>query len=151
MGPEDVTPVAPVNALERMPTPVVFPTGRGFVEMSNIKKSAAPMVGWLSRTEFASLADMQLAASEVRRRARYHLFRGGSSESMTQGVVLARRYRVLFFQAAATVFLAVRGFPGERVLAHALVVVFYALACFYPGPPVTERRKARMIGAGGPG
>jgi signal transduction histidine kinase len=91
---------------------------------------------------------MQLAASDVRRRARYHLIRGGPSAHLTQGMVLTRRFLVLFFQGAAIVLLAVRGFPATRLLFHALVGVFYAVACFYPGPPVTERRKARMLVAG---
>jgi signal transduction histidine kinase len=92
---------------------------------------------------------MQPAASEVRRRARDHLINGGPAH-LTQGMVmvLTRRYLVLLFQAATICLLAVRGFPAARLAIHALVAAFYALACFYPGPPTTERRKVRMLCAG---
>jgi signal transduction histidine kinase len=90
---------------------------------------------------------MQLAASDVRRRARYHLIRGGTP-GMAHGMAVTRRFLVLLFQAAAIVLLGVRGFPTGRLVFHGLVGVFYGLACFWPGPPVTERRKVRMLAAG---
>jgi signal transduction histidine kinase len=126
--------------------PVVFPTGAALP--TGLKRAPqSKILGWLSRTEFASLSGMQPAASEVRRRARDHLIQGGSAH-LTKGMVLTRRYLVLLFQAATICLLAVRGFPAARLLIHAAVGVFYALACFYPGPPMTERRKVRMLGAG---
>jgi signal transduction histidine kinase len=91
---------------------------------------------------------MQLAASDVSRRVRYHLMGGGPASHATQGMARTRRFMVLFFQAATIVLLAARGFPGPRLLFHALVGVFYAVACFYPDPPVPERRKVRMLVAG---
>jgi signal transduction histidine kinase len=90
---------------------------------------------------------MQLAASDVRRRARYHLIRGGTP-GMAQGMAVTRRLLVLLFQAAAIALLGLRGFPTERLVFHGLVGVFYGLVCFCPGPPVTEGRKVRMLGAG---
>jgi signal transduction histidine kinase len=90
---------------------------------------------------------MQLAASDVRRRARYHLIQG-AAPGMAHGMAVTRRYLVLFFQAATIALLAVRGFPTGRLVFHGLVGLFYGLACFWPGPPVTERRKVRMLGAG---
>jgi signal transduction histidine kinase len=103
---------------------------------------------WRARTEFASLSGMQLAASDVRRRARHHLIRGGAPGHLTQGMVLTRRFLVLFFQAATILLLGARGFPATRIVFHVVVGVFYALACFYPGPPMTERRKVCMLCAG---
>jgi signal transduction histidine kinase len=90
---------------------------------------------------------MELAASDVRRRARYHLIQGGKP-GMAQGMALTRRFLVLLFQAGVIVLLGVRGFPAGRLVFHGLVGVLYGLACFYPGPPATERRKLRMLGAG---
>jgi signal transduction histidine kinase len=63
-------------------------------------------------------------------------------------MVLTRRFLVLFFQAATILLLGARGFPGTRIVFHAAVGVGYALACFYPGPPTTERRKVCMLCAG---
>jgi signal transduction histidine kinase len=90
---------------------------------------------------------MQLAASDIRRRARYHLIRGGTP-GMAHGMAVTKRLLVLLFQAATIALLGLRGFPTERLVFHGLVGVFYGLACFCPGPPVTERRKVRMLAAG---
>lgn len=90
---------------------------------------------------------MQLAASDVRRRARYHLIRGGTP-GMAHGMAVTRRFLVLLFQAGTIVLLGVRGFPPARLVVHALVGVFYGCACFWPGQAVTERRKVRMLAAG---
>ena len=67
---------------------------------------------------------------------------------MAQGMALMRRFLVLLFQAATIALLGLRGFPTSRLVFHGLVGVFYGLVCFYPQPPVTERRKVRMLGAG---
>jgi signal transduction histidine kinase len=67
---------------------------------------------------------------------------------MAQGMALMRRFLVLLFQAATIALLGLRGFPTSRLVFHGLVGVFYGLVCFYPHPPVTERRKVRMLGAG---
>ncbi len=86
---------------------------------------------------------MQPPASEVRRRARYHALRGGPRE-LAQGVARTRRFLVLFFQVAALGFLAVRGFPWPRLVAHALICLFYLAVSRYPSP-ATERAKIRML------
>ena len=132
--------------MDGVTTPVAFPTGQLFAKTFTVQKQST-LIGWLSSTEFASLSSMQLAASDVRRRARYHLIRGGTP-GMAQGMALTRRVLVLLFQAGTIALLGLRGFPNERLVFHGLVGIFYGLACFYPGAPVTERRKVRMLGAG---
>jgi signal transduction histidine kinase len=127
-------------------TPVAFPTAPLFVKPFICRKQTTA-ARWLSRMEFASLRNMQLAASDVRRRARYHLIRGGTP-GMAQGMTVTKRYLVLLFQAATIALLGMRGFPTERLVFHGLVGVLYGLACFCPGPPITERRKVRMLAAG---
>jgi len=129
-----------------MPTAVAFPTGQ-LLANTFIYRKQSTVVGWFSRTEFASIPSMQLAASDVRRRARYHLIRGGTP-GMAHGMAVTKRFLVLLFQAAAIALLGMRGFPTERLVIHGLVGVFYGLACFYPGPSMTEHRKVRMLAAG---
>jgi signal transduction histidine kinase len=87
---------------------------------------------------------MQARPSEVRRRARYHALRGGPPEHVAQGVARTRRFVVLFFQLAALGLLAVRGFPGPRLLVHGLICLVYLAVSRYPSPP-TERAKIRML------
>jgi signal transduction histidine kinase len=88
---------------------------------------------------------METAASEIRRRARYHALRGGPPANLAHGMARPRRYLVLMFQLAVIGFLAARGFPGGRLLAHAGICVFYLLFCRHPSPPVTVRAKLRML------
>jgi signal transduction histidine kinase len=88
---------------------------------------------------------MQPAPSEVRRRARYHALRGGSSVQVAQGVARTRRFLVLLFQVATLGLLAWRGFPALRVAAHAAICLVYVAICRYPTPPVTERVKIRIL------
>ncbi|HSS40324.1 MAG TPA: hypothetical protein VLT58_16265, partial [Polyangia bacterium] len=66
---------------------------------------------------------------------------------MTQGVARARRFVVVFFQLGALALLAARGFPGPRLLVHALICIFYLSLSRYPSPP-TERAKMRMLVGG---
>ena len=92
---------------------------------------------------------MQPAASEVRRRVRYHALRGsGPPAQVAQGVARTRRFLVLLFQVATLGFLALRGFPGQRLLVHAGICLFYLAVCRYPPPPITERAKVRMLVGG---
>jgi two-component system, NtrC family, sensor histidine kinase HydH len=84
------------------------------------------------------------AASEVHRRARYHAMRVGPSE-LAQGLARTRRFAVLLFQVAALALLALRGFSGQRLLVHAAICAVYLVACRYPAPPITVRRKVRML------
>jgi signal transduction histidine kinase len=87
---------------------------------------------------------MQPAASEVRRRARYHALRGTPPAEVTQAT-RRRRLIVLLFQLATLALLVVRGFPGQRLAIHAGICVFYLLACRYPAPPIGERTKIRIL------
>jgi len=91
---------------------------------------------------------MEPGASAVRRRARYHALRGGPPELVAQGVARTRRLLVLLFQVATLGFLAARGFPGQRLLVHALICLFYLAFARYPPPPISERAKIRMLVAG---
>jgi len=88
---------------------------------------------------------MQPGPSEVRRRARYHALRGSAQVQVAQGVARARRFLVLLFQLAVLGFLALRGFPAERLAVHAAICLFYMAVARYPKGPVTERIKARML------
>lgn len=88
---------------------------------------------------------MEPGTSEVRRRARYHALRGGSSVQVAQGVARTRRFLVLMFQVATLAFLAWRGFPAVRVAVHAAICLMYVAICRYPSPPVTERVKIRIL------
>jgi signal transduction histidine kinase len=88
---------------------------------------------------------MEPGASEVRRRARYHALRGGPPAQVAQGVARTRRFLVLLFQVVTLAFLALRGFPGPRLVAHAAICLLYLAVCRYPAPPVTERVKVRIL------
>ena len=91
---------------------------------------------------------MEPGLSEVRRRARYHALRGGPAAHVAQGVARTRRFLVLIFQVVVLGFLALRGFPGQRLLVHAAICLFYLAACRYPVGPVTERVKMRVLSGG---
>jgi signal transduction histidine kinase len=88
------------------------------------------------------------AASEVRRRARDHLIRGGTVPGLAHGAALTKCIVMLSFQALTIALLGVGGYPAERLVFHGLVGGFYALSWVYPGPPATERRKVRMLVVG---
>ncbi|HET6147876.1 MAG TPA: HAMP domain-containing sensor histidine kinase [Polyangia bacterium] len=88
---------------------------------------------------------MEPEASAVRRRARYHALRGGPPAQVAQGVARTRRFQVLLFQVVALAFLAVRGFPGQRLAVHAVICLIYLAVSRYPAPPITERAKVRML------
>ena len=42
-------------------------------------------------------------------------------------------------------FLALRGFPGPRLLVHGAICLFYLAVCRYPPSPITERVKTRIL------
>jgi signal transduction histidine kinase len=88
---------------------------------------------------------LQPETSEVRRRARYHALRGGPPAQVAQGVARTRRMLVLLFQVATLGFLAMRGFPGWRLLVHGGICLFYLAVCRYPATPINERIKARIL------
>src|SRR3954470_8563799 len=92
--------------------------------------------------------DMEPGLSEVRRRARYHALRGGPPVQVAQGVARTRRFLVLIFQVVVLAFLALRGFPGARLLVHGAICLFYLAACRYPAGPITERVKIRVLTLG---
>lgn len=87
---------------------------------------------------------MHPGASEVRRRARYHALRGGSAQ-VVQGLARTRRFLVLLFQVATLAFLALRGFPGQRLAVHGAICLFFLAVCRYPNGPITERIKVRIL------
>jgi len=87
---------------------------------------------------------MQPAASEVRRRARYHVLRSPPAE-MAQCLLKTRHSLVILLQFATLGLLAWRGFPTVRLAAHAAVCVFYLVACRSPTFPIAERTKMRLL------
>ena len=87
---------------------------------------------------------MQPAASELQRRARYHVLRSPPAE-MAQCLAKTRRSLVILLQIATLVLLAWRGFPAVRLAAHGAVCVFYLVACRSPSFPIAERTKMRLL------
>src|SRR5207244_8769265 len=79
------------------PYTTLFRSGQLFAK-AFISRKQSTHGGWFSRMEFASLSDMQLAASDVRRRARYHLIRG-ATPGMAHGMAVTRRFLVLLFRS----------------------------------------------------
>ncbi len=87
---------------------------------------------------------MQPSASELRRRARHHVLRSPPTE-MAQGLARTRHSLVIILQIATMLLLGLRGFPGERVAAHAVICVFYLAACRSRCFPISERSKMRLL------
>ena len=64
------------------------------------------------------------------------------------GSAATRRFLILIFQLVVLAFLALRGFPGARLLVHGGICLFYLAACRYPAGPITERIKMRVLTLG---
>src|SRR4051812_22289435 len=89
------------------------------------------------------------AASEARRRASHLAMLGGPLADLAGGRAFARRCLVLLFQVGALAFLALRGFPEQRLLVHAGICIFYILGAWPAGARANiEHARLRMLSVG---
>src|SRR5512138_381011 len=87
---------------------------------------------------------MQPTASEVRRRARYHVLHSPPAE-LAQGLTRRRRMTIALLQIGTLLLLAAGGFPLPRLVAHVLIGIFYFAGCRTHAFPIAERTKMRVL------